>query len=589
MKKISWLVLLCFSVAQANYDARPFSTAKGGTGSTSQSNNVVVTTNGSGNIVSTSSTTATEVGYVHGVTSAIQTQLNGLLPLSGGTMTGAINLGGFAPTNSTTPVNPNDLVNKSYVDGAINGISWHTAVLVATTANITLSGEQTIDGVTTSGSRVLVKNQTSAAQNGIYVSGSGAWTRATDMNAWSEVPAAAVFVQSGTANADLGFVSTAITGGTLGTTSIPFVQFSSAGAYTADNITLQLISGVFSVKNNGIGVSQLGSGAATSTQPLFANGTGGASYRSIAAGDLPGSITSNTSGSAASLSSTLIVGQGGTGQTSLTAHGVLVGEGSSAVNVTAAGTTGQVLTATTGSDPTWQTPTPGFSNPMTTLGDMMYENATPAAARVAGNTTTTKQFLTQTGTGTVSAAPSWGVLASGDIPNNAANTSGSAASLSATLIVGQGGTGVSSTTAYGIIAGGTTTTGAFQNAGTGSSGQVYVSGGSAALGTWEAVSQAPATVANGGNGSYSITAANFHIRSGTALTANQTYTLPACTASNIGERHEIKNLASQTFNIIVAANGSDTIDGSATMTVNPGDSLPVICAVFSTNGTWDIE
>jgi hypothetical protein len=65
-------------------------------------------------------------------------------------------------------------------------------------------------------------------------------------------------------------------------------------------------------------------------------------------------------------------------------------------------------------------------SPMTTLGDIEYENSTPAAARLAGNTSATKNFLTQTGNGTTSSAPLWGPLASGDIPNNAANTTGTA-------------------------------------------------------------------------------------------------------------------------------------------------------------------
>ena len=86
-------------------------------------------------------------------------------------------------------------------------------------------------------------------------------------------------------------------------------------------------------------------------------------------------------------------------------------------------------------DGTWAAPAGGMTNPMTTLGDIIYENATPAPARLAGNTSTTKQFLTQTGNGTISAAPAWGALVSGDIPNNAANTSGSAGSVSGTNVV----------------------------------------------------------------------------------------------------------------------------------------------------------
>jgi len=177
-------------------------------------------------------------------------------------------LGGFTITGSGTPVNPNDLVPKTYVDNFINATSWKTAALVATTANITLSGEQTIDGITTSASRVLVKNQTTASQNGIYTSGSGAWTRTSDMNTWAQVPAAAIFIEEGTVNADLGFVCTSLPGGTLGTTAITFVQFSSAGAYSADNVTLQLISGVFSIKNAGVTETQIAASTLSTTGAL---------------------------------------------------------------------------------------------------------------------------------------------------------------------------------------------------------------------------------------------------------------------------------------------------------------------------------
>lgn len=99
------------------------------------------------------------------------------------------------------------------------------------------------------------------------------------------------------------------------------------------------------------------------------------------------------------------------------------------VNVSSATapTAGQVLTATSGTAATWQTPSSGFANPMTTLGDLMYEDATPAATRLAGNTTSTKKFLTQTGTGAVSAAPAWNTIAAADVPTLNQSTTGNAA------------------------------------------------------------------------------------------------------------------------------------------------------------------
>ena len=98
-------------------------------------------------------------------------------------------------------------------------------------------------------------------------------------------------------------------------------------------------------------------------------------------------------------------------------------------------------------------------------------------------------------------------------------------------------------------------------------------------------------VTDGGNAAYTILSApaDQHVRDTTTLTANRAYTLPVCNASNIGERHEIKNLPAQTFNIVLTAAGSDNIDGASTYVLEPGDSVPVICAAFSANGTWDVE
>jgi hypothetical protein len=80
-------------------------------------------------------------------------------------------------------------------------------------------------------------------------------------------------------------------------------------------------------------------------------------------------------------------------------------------------------------------------NPMSTLGDTVYGGASGVMTRLGANTAATKKFLTETGTGSAGAAPAWSVLASGDIPNNAASTSGTAAGLSSTLAVASGGTG----------------------------------------------------------------------------------------------------------------------------------------------------
>ena len=177
-------------------------------------------------------TTATELGYVHNVTSAIQTQLDSKLALAGGTMTGALTLSG-APTSDL------HAATKAYVDAAVNNVNIHESVVAATTANITLAtavdNGKTLDGVTlATGNRILVKNQTIASANGIYiVAASGAPTRATDYDAAGEVSSGDfIFVSGGTVNGNTGWIQTAAVT-TVGTDSLSFTQFSGAGTYTA--------------------------------------------------------------------------------------------------------------------------------------------------------------------------------------------------------------------------------------------------------------------------------------------------------------------------------------------------------------------
>jgi phage-related tail fiber protein len=101
------------------------------------------------------------------------------------------------------------------------GLDAAFRVKAATTANITLSGTQTIDGVScVAGDRVLVKDQSTASGNGIYVVAAGSWTRATDADAVAELGAATVNVQSGTANGGSRWVTTLKLTDTMGTTAM---------------------------------------------------------------------------------------------------------------------------------------------------------------------------------------------------------------------------------------------------------------------------------------------------------------------------------------------------------------------------------
>jgi len=140
-------------------------------------------------------------------------------------------------TGLADPTAAQDAATKAYVDATKQGLDVKDSVRVATTANISLSGTQTIDGVAViAGDRVLVKNQSTGADNGIYDVAAGAWSRAADANASSEVTAGLfVFVAEGTSNADTGWVLTTNDPITLGTTALSFTQFSGAGQVTAGN------------------------------------------------------------------------------------------------------------------------------------------------------------------------------------------------------------------------------------------------------------------------------------------------------------------------------------------------------------------
>lgn len=149
--------------------------------------------------------------------------------------TAAVSLNSQKITNLGTPTADNDAATKAYVDAARSGLDVKQSVRVATTANITLSGTQTIDGVAVvAGDRILVKNQTTANQNGIYVVAAGAWSRATDADTDAEVTGGMfTFVTEGTTNADSGWVLTTNDTITVGTTALAFAQFSGAGQITA--------------------------------------------------------------------------------------------------------------------------------------------------------------------------------------------------------------------------------------------------------------------------------------------------------------------------------------------------------------------
>lgn len=133
-------------------------------------------------------------------------------------------------TGVTNPTASQDAATKAYVDSVAQGLNVHDAVAIATTSGITLTGEQTIDDVLTSTSRVLVKDQAAAEENGIYDTTSSGWVRATDMNEDAEVAGSFVFVTGGTVSSNSGWVCTNEPESVvIGTDPITWSQFSDAG------------------------------------------------------------------------------------------------------------------------------------------------------------------------------------------------------------------------------------------------------------------------------------------------------------------------------------------------------------------------
>jgi hypothetical protein len=162
-----------------------------------------------------------------------------------GAPTGNVSLATYKITGLGTPTDATDAATKAYVDSAAQGIDWKASVRAATTSNVTLASDlengDTLDGVTlATGNRILVKNQSTGSENGIYVvAASGAPTRSTDADTDAELTSNfAVFVEEGTANADQGYVLTNDGAITVGTTALTFTQFTGLGQITAgDGLT----------------------------------------------------------------------------------------------------------------------------------------------------------------------------------------------------------------------------------------------------------------------------------------------------------------------------------------------------------------
>lgn len=306
-------------------------------------------------------------------------------------------------TISTTPSIANDIANKAYVDSVAQGLNVKTSALWGTTGNITLSGLGTqANGEWTSSlttaDRILVKNQATAADNGIYSASSVGWTRTLDANTWDELVSAFVFVQKGATLADTGWVCTVDPGGTLGVTPVTWAQFSGAGTYTAGT-GLTLTGNQFSITNTGVTANSYGGASSVPTFTVNAQGqltVAGSTTVIAPAGTLTGttlasnvvtsSLTSvGTINSGTWNGNTIAVGYGGTGATTVGANGTLAQSNGSIYTFTTATypstatTTGTMLRA---NGTNWLSSTSTFADTYS-ASSLLYSNGANAVTGLA--------------------------------------------------------------------------------------------------------------------------------------------------------------------------------------------------------------
>ena len=336
------------------------------------------------------------------------------IPISGfGAAIADVSFGGYRLTSIAEPVDPTDAASKAYVDARAAGLDPKDEVRLASTGNvagtrtgnvITLSanGAFTLDGIAAAlNDRVLLKNQTTAADNGIYtvtVVGNGSTpaqlTRATDADQSGEINTGMfAFVNEGSLNANSGWFLTTPNPITVNVTALTFVKFSSAGTIEAGNGLTKTGSTLNVVGTaNRISVSA----DAVDIASTYVGQTSITTLGVITTGEWRGTLVA--------------VDKGGTGRASLTQYGVLIGQGTAAPTSAVPSAAGQLLISQTAADPLFATVSGDAT--LSTSGALTINNNAVTTAKLAtiaglsvignaGNTSATPAAVTAASDGQV--------------------------------------------------------------------------------------------------------------------------------------------------------------------------------------------